>query len=67
VKPRLAVYSHLVLLTTDPAFPPPTPGDLLRRTRTTYDGPLEIGEDLMSIDVGDEIRVNRYTPAEQMR
>jgi ribonuclease Z len=67
VKPRLAVYSHLVLLTTDPAFPPPKAEDLLPRTRTTYDGPLEIGEDLMSIDVGDEIRVRRHAPAEQRR
>ena len=50
VHPRLAVYSHIV------------PGDspnLVALTRKTYDGPLEVGEDLMSIDIGAETRVSR--------
>jgi ribonuclease Z len=63
VRPRLAVYSHVVLLTTDPAFPAPDLSELLRRTRTTYDGPLEIGEDLMRIDIGPQIRVHRGASA----
>lgn len=63
VRPRLAVYTHVVLLTTDRAFPPPDVAELVPRTRTTYDGPLEVGEDLMSIDIGDEVRVHRYAPA----
>jgi ribonuclease Z len=53
VRPRLAVYSHIVLLgglTTD---------DLLTRTRETYSGPLEVGEDLMAIDVGEAMDVRR--------
>ena len=62
VRPRLAVYTHVVLLTTDPKFPPPDVGELVSRTRTTYDGPLEIGEDLMVIEIGPEIRVHRGTP-----
>jgi len=62
VRPRLAVYTHVVLLTTDPAFPPPDVAELVTRTRTTYDGPLEVGEDLMSIDIGDEVHVHRYAP-----
>jgi len=62
VRPRLAVYSHVVLLTTDPAFPPPTVTDLVLRTRSTYDGPLEVGEDLMAIEIGREIRVRRGAP-----
>ena len=53
VKPRLAVYSHIV-----PAHA--TAEDLLAPTRKTYSGPLEVGEDLMSIEVGDEIRVRRF-------
>jgi len=43
VKPKLAVYSHIV------------PGDttnLLPLTRKTYSGPLAVGEDLMSFEIG---------------
>jgi ribonuclease Z len=48
VKPRLAVYSHA--------------GEsqrILARTRTTYSGPLESGDDLMTIEIGDHIDVRR--------
>jgi ribonuclease Z len=62
VRPRLAVYSHVVLLTTDPAFPAPRVTELLPRTRSTYGGPLEIGEDLMTIEIGKDIRVHRGGP-----
>jgi ribonuclease Z len=50
VKPRLAVYSHIV---------PPEVPDVVPHTRKTYDGPLEVGEDLMSIEIGDKIVVHR--------
>ena len=55
VKPRLAVYSHLALFgnSTD---------ELIRRTRTTYTGPLEVGEDLMQIDVAMSPVVRRGQP-----
>ena len=62
VHPRLAVYTHVVLLRIDPAFPAPDVTELVRRTRTTYDGPLELGEDLMSIEIGPEIRTHRGAP-----
>ena len=65
VRPRLAVYSHVVLLTTDPAFPAPTVAELLPRTRSTYGGPLEMGEDLMAIEIGQEILVRRGAPPRQ--
>lgn len=58
-RPRLAVYSHVVLLSTDPKFPAPAVTELVPRTRTTYDGPLEVGEDLMVIEIGREILVRR--------
>ncbi len=58
-RPGLAVYSHVVLLTTDPAVPAPDVSELVSRTRTTYDGPLEVGEDLMVIEIGPGIRVRR--------
>ena len=63
IKPKLAVYTHLILLTTDPSISPPTLSELASRTRTTYSGPLEIGEDLMTILVGDNVTVRRFTPA----
>jgi ribonuclease Z len=50
VKPKLAVYSHIV---------PPDAPDLIAHTRKTYSGPLEVGEDLMSIDVGQKVEVHR--------
>jgi len=50
VKPRLAVYSHIV---------PSDATELVPHTRKTYSGPLEVGEDLMTIDIGDHIAVHR--------
>ena len=49
-KPRLAVYSHIV---------PPEVPTLVAQTRKTYAGPLEVGEDLMTIEIGAEIKVGR--------
>lgn len=51
-KPRLAVYSHIVL-------PSATEQDLVPATRKTYAGPLEVGEDLMVTDVGDKVEVRK--------
>jgi ribonuclease Z len=48
VKPRLAVYSHIV-----PS--PATAEDLIPPTRRTYDGPLAVGYDLMTIVIGDTV------------
>jgi ribonuclease Z len=61
VHPRLAVYTHIVLLSTDPAIPPPTLQDLERATKA-YRGRFEIGEDLMRVTVGDTIAVTRRAP-----
>ena len=65
VKPKLAVYSHVVLLTTDPSISPPALSDLTSRTRTTYQGPLEVGEDLMTIVISDRVDVRRFTQPER--
>lgn len=51
-RPRLAVYSHIVL-------PGATEQDLIPPTRRTYQGPVEAGEDLMVIEVGERIEVRR--------
>lgn len=50
VAPKLAVYSHIV---------PPDAPTVVQQTRKTYSGPLEVGEDLMSIEIGDQVRVKR--------
>ena len=55
IRPKLAVYSHFSLL----GVPEPTMDELVARTRTTYQGPLEIGEDLMAISIGDSVAVQR--------
>jgi len=51
-RPRLAVYSHIVM-------PDTTEQDLLPPTRKMYSGPVEIGEDLMVIIVGEKVEVRR--------
>jgi ribonuclease Z len=51
-KPRLAVYSHIVM-------PDTTEQDLIPPTRKMYSGPVEIGEDLMVILVGEKVEVRR--------
>ena len=47
-KPKLAVYSHIGLNGGA------TVEDLVKYTRETYGGPLVVGEDLMSFDIGDQ-------------
>jgi ribonuclease Z len=36
--------------------------EVVTETRQTYDGPLEVGEDLMSFEIGDEVTVRRFAP-----
>jgi len=49
VKPKLAVFSHY----------PGGSATILPLVRQTYDGPVEFGEDGMTIDVGDTINIRR--------
>ena len=49
-RPQLAVYSHIV-------GPPDSDDELLVGTKSTYSGAFEIGDDLMTIDVGEEVCV----------
>jgi ribonuclease Z len=48
VKPRLAVYSHA-----------PDSEAVIAQTRKNYGGPLQGAEDLLTIDVGEQVRVRR--------
>ncbi|MDA1227331.1 MAG: MBL fold metallo-hydrolase [Chloroflexi bacterium] len=52
VRPKLAVYSHIV-----GPFGDATINEINIGTAETYDGPFVIGHDLMSIEVGEEVRV----------
>ncbi len=61
-KPKLAAYTHLVLLRSE-KIPPVTLDDLVAETRETYGGPLEIGEDLMCFEIGNVVTVRRRTGA----
>jgi ribonuclease Z len=49
VAPRLAVYSHA-----------PNTARVLAQTRTTYRGPLQGAEDLLTIRIGDEVQVEHH-------
>jgi ribonuclease Z len=53
-KPRLAVYNHLLL------FGGATAKDLVSATRKNYSGPLEVGEDLMSIEISANVAAHRF-------
>ena len=53
VKPKLAVFSHYNV----------DPQATLLLVRENYPGWVEFGEDLMTIAIGSEVRVRRFTPA----
>jgi ribonuclease Z len=51
-KPKLAVYSHVGLSSA-------TEQDVIPPTREKYSGRVELGEDLMVIEIGDTVAVRR--------
>jgi len=57
-RPKLAAFTHLVLLGSD-HIAPPTFDHLLAETRQAYDGPLVVGEDLMTFEIGETVTVCR--------
>jgi ribonuclease Z len=61
-RPKLAAFTHVVLLASK-EVPPPSLDDVVAGVRQTYDGPLEIGEDLMSFEIGDTVTVRRLMPS----
>jgi ribonuclease Z len=60
-RPKLAAFTHFVLLASA-TIPPPSLDDVMAETRRAYDGPLEMGEDLMSFEIGDTVTVKRLMP-----
>lgn len=57
-KPKLAVYTHIVMLSSE-TISEPTLADIEAETRQTYKGPLQFGEDLMGFEIGDAVTVNQ--------
>jgi hypothetical protein len=47
------------MILTDPAIPPANINELTTRTKTFYNGKMEIGEDLMIIEIGEKITVRK--------
>jgi ribonuclease Z len=54
VKPKLAVYNHLLL------FGGATAEDLIPATRKKYSGPLAVGVDLLQIDIGESVEARPF-------
>jgi ribonuclease Z len=65
-KPKLAVYTHIVMISnamiSNAQVPELTLDDLVAETRQTYSGPLEVGEGLTSFEIGDTVTVHRFKP-----
>jgi ribonuclease Z len=57
-KPKLAAYTHLVMMAGED-IAPPSIQELIAQTRETYAGPIEVGEDLMSFEIGTTVTVRR--------
>jgi hypothetical protein len=49
-----------VLLTPDPATAPPTVAELISRTQSIYKGAMVVGENLMSITIGNKVTVSKF-------
>ena len=60
-RPKLAVYSHIVLLSNE-KIAEPSLDDLVAETRQTYGGPLEVGEDLTAFEIGNTVTVYHFKP-----
>ena len=63
-RPKMAAYTHLVLL-GDRKHAPLGPKDLEQQTRETYSGPLTVGEDLTRFEIGDGVRVRTWDAGKQ--
>lgn len=60
-RPKMAVFTHVVALTNG-RIPPVGAEEIMARMRTTYDGPVTMGQDLMRISVeADGVRVTPWT------
>ena len=60
-RPKLAAFTHLVMLASE-TVTAPTVDELIAATRETYTGPLEVGADLMSFEIGKTVTMRRSSP-----
>lgn len=60
-RPKLAAFTHVVQLAS-PTVPPPSFDELVAEVRRSYDGPMQVGEDLMSFEIGETVTVKRMMP-----
>lgn len=51
IQPRLAVFNHVI------TFDPADDSQLLAEACSVYDGPVELGQDLMTITVGETLQI----------
>ena len=59
--PKLGALTHVVQLAST-TVPPPTISEIVAEVRKAYDGPLEVGEDLMSFEIGETVILRRLLP-----
>ena len=57
-QPKLAAYTHLVMLASK-TVAPPSIEQLITETRMTYSGPLVVGEDLVCFEIDDHVVVRQ--------
>jgi ribonuclease Z len=57
-RPKLAAFTHLVMLASE-TVAAPTVEELIAATRETYAGPLQVGEDLMTFEIGETVTARR--------
>ena len=62
--PKLAVYTHIVLRGA-PGIPAVTPDEIVAQTRETYKGPLEVGQDLFSVDISEDGKLTVRQPGQK--
>jgi ribonuclease Z len=55
-RPKMAAFTHLVMLASD-TVPAPDMNALIAATRETYGGPLTVGADLMTFELGETVAV----------
>ena len=55
-RPKLAVYSHIIVLKPDAPLDQ-SPDEIVQRTRAAYDGPLVAGDDLMRFAIDADVTV----------
>ncbi len=54
------VLKNIALVSTDPTIPAPTIVDIIPKTKKYFSGAVEIGEDLMIIEIADSVLIKKF-------